>query len=180
MIEIISLSTSTNQFLAAVPDILRLLKPSSSIYGRWVVVLVTLGLTSSCGPLQKAVWEFLLSLDGAELGKFLEEEGGKNFINDVFLPYSIAAHHFSVRRGDDSRCEYGDKLAGFLRKVIVQSRNAMGLLRFLDVRRDTIFAPARVYVLKGILDGATEVSAASDFGAEELALIVRISKMKRL
>lgn len=81
MIEIISLSTSTNQFLATVPDLRRLLKPFSPIYGSWIVILMTLGLTSSCGPLQKAVWEFLLSLEGKELGKLLEDERGKNFIN---------------------------------------------------------------------------------------------------
>lgn len=141
---------------------------------------MTLGLTSSCGPLQKAVWEFLLSLDGVELGKLLEEVGWNCFINDVFLPYSITAHHFSVQRGNGSRCEYGDKLAGFLKKIIFQSRNATGLLGFLDVRRDTIFAPARVYVLKGIVDGIAELSVVWGLGEEELAMIVRISKMKRL
>lgn len=141
---------------------------------------MTLGITSSCGPLQKAVWEFLLSLDKVELGRLLEGEKGKSFINDVFLPYSVIAHHFSVQRGDDSRCEYGDKLVGFLKKIIIQSRSAADLLKFLDVRRDTIFAPARVYVLKGIVDGIVELSTPWGFGEEELAMIVRISKMKRL
>lgn len=141
---------------------------------------MTLGIKSSCGPLQKAVWGFLLSLNGAELGKLLEGERGKSFINNVFLPYSVTAHHFSVQRGDDSRCEYGDKLVGFLKKIVIQSRNAVDLLKFLDVRRDTIFAPARVYVLKGIVDGIVELSTLWGFGEEELAMIVRISKMKRL
>lgn len=141
---------------------------------------MTLGLSSSCGPLQKAVWEFLLSLNEAQLGKLLVEDRGKGFINNVFLPYSITAHNFSVRRGNDSRCEYGDKLAGFLKKIVIKTQDAASLLRFLDIRRDTIFAPARVYVLKGIVDGAAELSAAYGFREEELAMIVRISKMRRL
>lgn len=141
---------------------------------------MTLGLASSCGSLQKAVWEFLLSLNETELGRLLEEERGKSFINDIFLPYSITAHHFSVRRENDSRCKYGDKLAGFLKEIIIQTQDAAGLLRFLDVRRDTIFAPARVYVLKGIVDGVAELSVAQGLEEEELAMIVRISKMKRL
>lgn len=142
------------------------------------MVLMTLGLTSSCGPLQKAVWEFLLGLNGTELGKLLEKE--KNFINDVFLPYSVAAHHFSTQKGNESRCEYGNKLAGFLQKIIVQSREVMGLLKFVDARQDTIFAPARVYVLKGIVDGAAAFSGVHGFGKEEMEIIVKISKMKRL
>lgn len=182
IIEIISLSTSTNQFLAAVPDIRRLLEPLSPIYGSWIVVLMALGLTSSCGPLQKAVGEFLLSLDGAELGKLLEGGEGKSFINNVFLPYSIVASHFSVQGGNDGQCEYGDKFSGFVKKVIIQSQDASGFLEFLDFRQDTIFAPARVYVLKGIADGAAEISGTgyNCFGKKDLVTIVRISKVKRL
>lgn len=143
------------------------------------MVVMTLGLTSSCGPLQKATWELLLSLEDAELRKLLENERG-SFVNDVFLPYSIAAHHFSVPRGNDSLCEYGDKLAEFLKKIIIQRQDATGLLRFLDLKQDAIFAPARVYVLKGIVDGVATLPSAHGLGRDDLAAVVGISKMKRL
>jgi hypothetical protein len=183
LIEISSLSTSTHQLLAAFPDMRRLLGAFSPIHGSWIVVLMRLGLGASNGPLQRVVWNFLLSLEGEELGRLIEGPEGMSFVTEVFLPYAIAAQHFSVQKtgkyGDTERCEHGEQLCEVVSRLVQQGGEGAlkELLAFLDIRADNIFPPARVYVLQGLLRGASSLTG---IGRSGLETIVRIAKMGSL
>ncbi|KAL7270903.1 hypothetical protein RUND412_006375 [Rhizina undulata] len=176
IIEIISLSTSTNQLKAAVPEVKRFLNPRSEISPSWVVVLVKLGLQATSAPLQKVVWEMLLSLSAPEVERLVAEIEGMEFITDIFLPYAATAHHFVVRQNRPDVCEHGKSLAEFLQKVVQIAPNASAVLSFLHKKADTIFSPARVYVLKGVLDGVLHRNV---WGPNEVDEIVGVARMNR-
>lgn len=183
LIEIISLSSSTNQLLAAFPDIRRLLAESSPIHGSWIVVLVTLGLGASNGPLQGVVWDFLLSLKDEELARLIEGPEGMRFITEVFLPYAIVAHHFNVQKTgeyrDIDRCEHGEQICDVVARMVSRGEGSVleKVLAFLDKRADSMFPPARVYILQGLFKGTSGAARIESLG---LGSIVGIAKMGRL
>jgi len=180
LIEIVSLSTSPNQLRDATPDLKRLLDSSSHIPPSWIVVLVTLGFRSGSGGVSRGFWDIMTSLEPGRLGRLFGGPEGRKLLQDVLLPYAAHAANFVIGRSTPEKCENGTQLAEWLGRVVgaVESKKdiARAILVWVNEREDNLFAPARAWILKGLLDG---VEAQRILGTEELELLVRIAKMQR-
>lgn len=180
LIEIVSLSTSPNQLRDATPNLKRLLDPSSHIPASWMVVLVTLGFQSGSGGVSRGFWDIMLSLEPKRLGRLFGEPEGRKLLQDMLLPYAAYAANFVIGRSTPEKCEHGTQLAEWLGRVVnaVESKKEISraILVWIAEREDNLFAPARAWILKGLLEG---VGAARVLGTEDLRLLVRIAAMQR-
>ena len=183
LIEITSLSTSPNQLRDATPDLRRLLDPASHVPASWIVVLIALGFSSGSGGVSRAFWDFLTSLEKRRLARLFEGPEAQVLLQDVILPYAATAGNFVVLRPTPDQCAHGTELKGWIAAILNSGDAALrrqcgrAILAWVDAKEDNVFAPARAWILAGLLEG---VGADTVFDApEDLATIVRIGKMRR-
>lgn len=182
LVEITSLSTSQNQVLAALPDVKRLLEPSSPIPASWMIVLIALAFQSGSSGVQGTMWDFLLSLEPRLMKRIFAELEGRRFASDILVPYSSSASRYQVAIANTGTCEFGNRLAEFFRDILkalggdAAAVFAESVLQGLEERTDTLFPPARIYVLTGLVEGAEGMKWKTS-GA--LRTLVGIARMRR-
>jgi tRNA guanosine-2'-O-methyltransferase len=184
LVEIVSLSSSPNQLRDAASDLKRLLDPTSHVPASWLVVLVSLGFQSGSGGVCRSFWEILLGLEEKQLVRLFGGPEGRRLLQETILPYSATASAFTVRQSTPERCEHGEQvsrwLGGVLAALETDSRRflARAVLEWIDARMDNLFAPARAYILKGVLDGVRHYVAFDDI--TDVRMLVKIAKVSRL
>jgi len=184
LIEITSLSTSPNQLRDATPDLKRLLDLSSYVSASWLVVLTSLGFQAGSGGVSRAFWDILVSLEKNRLGRFFEGPEGRKLLQDVILPFCAYASNFVVGRSTPEKCEHGTQLATWVGRILcagdkeMMKATARAILTWVDETEDNLFAPARAWILKGLLEGVEGQAAFDEI--DDLRLLVRIAKMQRL
>ena len=183
LVEIVSLSTSPNQLRDATPDLKRLLEPSSHIPASWLVALAALGFQSGSGGVARAFWDIVTSLEERQLARLFAGPEGRALLQDTLLPYAASASNFNIVRSAPEKCEHGSQLTKWLASVLIAldmrswQAVARAILQWVDEKEDNLFAPARAYILKGLLDG---VQGGSVFDrTEDLDVLVKVAKMQR-
>ncbi|KAF8440700.1 hypothetical protein BGX38DRAFT_1272962 [Terfezia claveryi] len=180
LFEIIVFDTSANQLKDALPELHRLLTPSSQIHRSWVSVLLSLGLKNSSTSIQATVYELLLSLQWQQLEFFTE--GEDMFLTEYFLPYAMTGSHFTISGEHNEKCEHGENLAKFLAGILSNSPEQLAIklmdtvLSYIIDRPDTIFSPARIYILLGMVNG---IGRQRILGPSQIQKVVRVASNKR-
>jgi tRNA guanosine-2'-O-methyltransferase len=184
LIEIVSLSTSPNQLRDAASDLKRLLDPASYIPASWIVALVTLGFQAGSGGVCRAFWDIVTSLEKKRLARLFEGPEGRKLLQDVLLPYAAHASNFVISRSTPEKCAHGEQLAKWVGNVLsagcleAKKATARAVLEWVDEKEDNLFAPARAWILQGVLKGVQGERAFTE--ARDLELLVKIAKMRRL
>ncbi|KAF8425119.1 hypothetical protein EV426DRAFT_59708 [Tirmania nivea] len=180
LFEIIVFDTSANQLKDALPELCRLLAPSSQIHRSWISVLLALALKNSSTSIQITAYELMLSLKWQQLGFFTESED--MFLAKYFLPYALMGSHFSISGEHNDKCEHGENLSKFLAGILKDSPEHFAikltdtLLSYIINRPDTIFSPARIYVLLGMVNG---IGKRRILGPSQIQKVVRVASNKR-
>lgn len=186
LVEIVSLSASPNQLSAAASDLKRLLDPSSYVLVSWVVALTVLGFQAGNGRVSRAFWDILISLEKGRLGRLFEGPEGRKLLQGYILPFSSCASNFIVEISAPEKCEHGSQLATWMRRMLgagnkqSMKANAKAVLTWVDETQDTSFAPARAWILKGVLEAVEAMEEPAFDDVEDLDMLVRVAKMQRL
>ncbi|KAA8914833.1 hypothetical protein FN846DRAFT_239220 [Sphaerosporella brunnea] len=182
-VEIVSLSASPNQLRDATSDLKRLLDPTSYIPASWIAVLITLGFQSGSGGVARAFWNIVTSLEKKRLARLFEGPEGRKLLQDVLLPYAASASNFVIGRSTPEKCAHGTHIAKWVGSVLssedaeAQKATARAVLEWIDEKEDNSFAPARVWILQGVLIGVEGEKVFTE--TRDLALLVKIAKMRR-
>ena len=186
LVEIVSLSPSPNQLSAATSDLKRMLDTSSYVPASWVVALTALGFQAGNGRVSRAFWDILISLEKDRLGRLFEGPEGRKLLQELILPFASCASNFIVEISAPEKCEHGTQLATWIRRILSagdkqsMKANARAILTWVDETQDTSFAPARAWILKGILEGVEAAEEPAFDDVECLNTLVGIAKMQRL
>lgn len=99
------------------------------------------------------------------------------------MPYGSIASSFSIKPSRPDFCEHGTDFANFLSTVLkanvpTTKETALAILGFIDERQDFLFAPARLYILKGVMEGLLGFSIFDEL--DHMKILIRIAKVHRL
>ncbi|KAH3667021.1 hypothetical protein WICMUC_005368 [Wickerhamomyces mucosus] len=148
--EIVGVDTALNQAEAAKEDILNLLSLKSHIKPSWGLALLCTGFKGNMEAVRKFALGLMYQVGPENLSIF-----GNEYLTSVFLKYAIEAHHFQTKRFN---CSYGDQLQDFIKQLLLSLKDEQ-LLKTVDILIDYLveitsyFAPARVYLTTGLLNG---------------------------
>lgn len=156
LFEIIGIDTALNQAKAAKNDIDQLLSPDSFVKPSWGMVLLATGFKGSMESVRKFSLNIMLEAPVERLPIYANE-----YLASVFLRYAVEAPHFLVKKVNNKlNCEYGVILQVFITKLLKslkagREKFEMMVNQLLDLLVDlsSTFAPARIYLSLGILNG---------------------------
>ncbi|KAK6465652.1 hypothetical protein DFJ63DRAFT_321766 [Scheffersomyces coipomensis] len=173
LFEILGIDTSLHQAEGGETDITSLISSNSLINPSWGFCLLSTGFKASMDSVRKFALKLLFSIPESELYLL---KYGLEYLEDIFLPYSMLAAHFSVRSIDQVEdCYYGKKLASFISNIIISlddndtSTVVYALFKALGHLKDA-FDPSRIYVTLGIYRGLTGKKALK-FGKHDESLV---------
>jgi hypothetical protein len=184
LVEITSLSTSPNQLRDAIPDFNRLLDSTSYIPASWLAALITLGFRSGSGGVSRIFWNILLPLEQGRLKRLFQVPEARELLEEILLPYAATASNFIIKPSHPETCEHGSQVTCWLANILCSSSpqtrklTARAILMWIDAKDQNIFAPARAWILKGVMEGL-EGEVVFD-STNDINLLVRIAKMQRL
>lgn len=148
-----------------------------------MIVLIALAFQSGSGGVQSTMWDFLLALEPRLMRRIFMEPEGMKFVNDILVPYCSSASKYQVAVSNTEICEFGNKLAQFFKNILTaigeakaSAMFATSVLEGLEKRTDTLFPPARVYVLAGLVEGSEGLKL-NERGV--MKTLVGISRMRR-
>jgi hypothetical protein len=145
---------------------------------------VALGFQAGSGGVARACWDIVASLEQKRLARLFGDIEGRKLLQDVLLPYAANASNFVIGRSMPEKCAHGSHLAKWLGGVLnagdaeAKKATAHAVLEWVDEKEDNLFAPARAWILQGVLKGVEGEKLFNEAG--DLELLVKIAKMRRL
>jgi hypothetical protein len=118
------------------------------------------------------------------LARLFGDIEGRKLLQDVLLPYAANASNFVIGRSTPEKCAHGSHLAKWLGAVLnagdaeAKKATALAVLEWVDEKEDNLFAPARAWILQGVLKGVEGEKVFAE--TRDLELLVKIAKMRRL
>lgn len=160
--EIVAIDTSLHQSQAASRDIMKLLSVKSEIHASWGFALLSTGFRAPMDSVRKFCLSILLAVDKSSLNLL---RFAVPHLREVFLPFMLLSSHFICRSDHvhgEFKCEYGERLRGFISDVIRSLENGndrrhvtTAILEVLKANRES-FDAVRVYTALGLVEGLGE------------------------
>ncbi|KAI3405575.2 hypothetical protein KGF56_001593 [Candida oxycetoniae] len=177
--EILAIDTSLHQAEAGIKDISNLISTKSAIPPSWGWGLLAIGFKATIESVRKFTMRLLLSIPPENL--YLIRSALSTLEKDL-LPNLMMASHLNVRTVDGiPECGYVQKLRNFIFNMIKYLNDdtdcqnvAYSILKVLAETRDG-FAPARILVLQGMLEGLSKRKVLL-YGIHDIPLLELIEK----
>ncbi|MDC6270995.1 hypothetical protein PP707_01715, partial [Acetobacter pasteurianus] len=176
--EIIAVDTSLHQAEAGINDMTALISSNSRIFSSWGWALLSTGFKATIDSVRKFTMRLLLSIPLENL--YLIKSALPILEKDI-LPNLMTASHLHVKTIDGVvTCAYVEKLQSFIMHMFQNLKDsndiqnvAKSVLKVLVDLKDG-FAPSRILVLQGMLQGLGENRKLLQYGGVHDTLLLEL------